>query len=230
MQSSDITGARHRRGRSKGAIAVGVVAAAMMTASLVVYQASSAAFTTSTENHGDTFVTGALALSDNDGGSTALFTVGNLLPGDSGSSCITVSYTGTAIPSAPVQLYVAAGDGTDTPGSGGGGVTPAINWSVETAAGSGVLGNGAACTGLSGTSTIWGNTADTAITAGHMLSDFIGKNAYSSGGTTSVSSAWTPTTGTTTKVFRLNYKLATDAPNSAMGASVGLKITWEAHS
>jgi hypothetical protein len=198
-----------------------------MGASFVVYQASSAAFITTTENHGNSFSTGALALTDNDSDG-AMFSISNMIPGSSGSSCITVTYTGTVNPSAPVQLYVASGDATDTPGSGGGGTTSSLNWSVETATGSGIFGSGASCTGLSGT-TIFGNTADTAITAGRMLSDFITKNTYSSGGATSVSSAWTPSTGNT-KVFRFNYKLATDAPNTAMGATVSLKITWEAHS
>jgi hypothetical protein len=146
------------------------------------------------------------------------------VPGSSGSSCITVSYNGSVGPSAPIQLYVAAGDATDTPGSGGGGTASSINWSVETAAGSGIFGSGASCTSLASPTTVFGNTADTVITAGRMLSDFIGKNTYSSGGTTSVSTAWTPTTGAT-KVFRFTYKLATDVLNTSMGATVALKIT-----
>jgi hypothetical protein len=210
-------------------MAVGVVAAAVIAASFVIYQASSAAFVTNTVNPNNSFSTGTLALTDNDSNG-AMFSVSGLIPGASGSSCITVTYNGSVAPSAPIQLYVAPGDATDVAGSGGAGTTPDINWSVETATGSGIFGSGAPCTGLSGT-TIFGNTADTTITAGRMLSDFITKNTYDATGTTSVSSAWTPSAGvTSTKVFRFNYKLATDTPNTAMGATATLKITWESHS
>ncbi|MEU0560674.1 hypothetical protein [Dactylosporangium sp. NPDC006015] len=159
-----------------------------------------------------------------------MFNVSGLVPGAGGSACITVSWTGTVTPSAPVQLYVASGDATDTPGGGGGGTMPYLNWSVEKAAGTGIFGSGASCTGLTGT-TIFGNTADTVVTAGRMLSDFTVKSTYSAAGTTSVSSGWTPAgnvAGTT--VFRFNYRMATDTPNSAMGAVAVVKITWEARS
>ncbi len=170
-----------------------------------------------------------LALTDNDSNS-AMFSAAGLVPGSSGSSCITVSWSGTVAPSAPVQVYVAPGDATDVPAGGGTGVTPNLNWSVETATGSGIFGSGSSCTSLSGT-TIFGNPADTTITSGRMLSDFVAKNAYSPGETTSVSSGWTPTANvTSTRVFRFNYKLASDAPNSAMGASATVRITWEARS
>ncbi|WP_433046181.1 hypothetical protein [Dactylosporangium sp. CS-033363] len=218
---------RKRRARLAGALAV---AAAISASSITVYQASSAAFSTTTANPGNTFTTGALALTDNDT-NTAMFNVSGLVPGNSGSSCITVTWAGTVTPSAPVQLYVATGDATDTPGSGGGGTTPYINWSVEKATGTGIFGNGASCTGLSGTTTIFGNTADTAVTAGRMLSDFTAKNTYSASGTTSVSSAWTPVANVgSSVVFRFNYRMATDTPISAMGATAVVKITWEARS
>ncbi|MEV4637396.1 hypothetical protein AB0J80_08600 [Actinoplanes sp. NPDC049548] len=201
----------------------------MIGSGFVVYEASSADFVTSAENPNNSFTTGALELTDNDSDS-ALFSVSNLIPGASGSSCITVTYDGTVAPSAPVQLYVKTGDATDTPGSGGGGATPNINWSIETATGAGVFGSGASCTGLAGTP-IFGNTADTTITAGRMLSDFVAKNAYDPSGVTSVSSGWLPPANVaSTKVFRFTYKLATNTPSSAMGATVDLKITWEGHS
>ncbi|MDG6103975.1 hypothetical protein Daura_23355 [Dactylosporangium aurantiacum] len=215
-----------RRTRWGGAASV-VVALTACTG--VVYHTSYAAFSASTSNSANTLTAGVLALTDNDS-NAAMFNVSGLVPGASGSSCVTVSWSGTVTPSAPVQLFVAPGDATDTPGSGGGGVASSINWSVETAAGTGIFGSGGSCTGLTG-STVFGNTADTAITAGRMLSDFTAKNAYSAGATTSVSSAWTPVANVaSTRVFRFNYKLATDAPNSAMGASAVVKITWETRS
>jgi hypothetical protein len=187
------------------------------------------AFTATTVSTGNSFSAGSVALTDNDT-STALFTTAALKPGDSGTACITVSYSGSLSPSAPVQLYVAPGDASDVPGSGGGTVAPSLDFSVETATGSGIFGTGAPCTGLAG-ATVFGDPAGTATSAGNMLSDLVARNAYSVGGTTSVSSAWTPVGGsTTTKVFRFHYALASDTPNTAQGAVATVKLTWEARS
>ncbi|MCW2539141.1 MAG: hypothetical protein JWN95_866 [Frankiales bacterium] len=229
-RSTDSSAPRPRASRRTGRLLFAAgVPLGLLGAGALVWQASYAAFSSTTVNPGNTFTAGSVVLTDNDSG-TAVFTTAALKPGDSGSSCITVTYSGSLTPSAPVQLYVASGDATDTPGSGGGALSTALDFSVETATGSGIFGSGAPCTALSGTA-IFGSAANTTITAGAMLSDFVAKNAYSSGGTTSVSSAWTPTGGSsTTKVFRFNYALATDAPNTAQGAVATVKLTWESRS
>ena len=63
---------------------------------------SVAAYKSTTTNSGDAVSAGSVSLFDNDSGS-AMFSPSNLKPGDSYSSCIQVSYTGT-LP-ALVKLY-----------------------------------------------------------------------------------------------------------------------------
>jgi hypothetical protein len=74
-----------------------------------VSTATDAAFTAQTLSSGNTWTAGTVALSDDDAGS-ALFNVSGLIPGQSVSRCITVSYAGT-LP-AQVRLYGTIGAGT----------------------------------------------------------------------------------------------------------------------
>jgi hypothetical protein len=96
------------------AVPVGVVVSAT-----VVWQSTSAAFTASTDNAGNSWQSGTVVLTDSDNGS-ALFTSGSdgpLKPGDSASRCIQVDYTGDL--DADIQLYVttpaSTTDGTPAP-------------------------------------------------------------------------------------------------------------------
>jgi len=61
------------------------------------------AFSSSTDNPGNQFAAGSVAISDNDLG-TALYNVSKKKPGDSKTSCVKVTYTGT-LPS-NVKLYL----------------------------------------------------------------------------------------------------------------------------
>ncbi len=62
-----------------------------------------AALSGSTANTGNAFSAGTVALTDNDGGSTPMFTFTNQRPGVVDNSCIRVNYAGTL--SATVKLY-----------------------------------------------------------------------------------------------------------------------------
>ena len=84
--------------------------------------ATYSAFSSATTNTGNTFAIGTVAIGDNDAGS-ALYNVSNQKPGDSVTSCLKVTYTGTL--DASVALYASAvaavGDYvnlTITPGTG----------------------------------------------------------------------------------------------------------------
>jgi hypothetical protein len=90
------------RRRQNGLIAV----VAVLASGALVLSATNAAFTATTTNPGNTYAAGTVTLTDNDAGS-AMFTPSNLKPGDSYSSCITVSYTGS-LPSL-VKLYGTTG-------------------------------------------------------------------------------------------------------------------------
>jgi hypothetical protein len=209
----------------------GVVCVAALIAGSLAYEGTASALTATSTSAGNSFTAGTITLSDNTG-SSAMFTTAGVVPGASGSWCVTVTHTGTVTPSAPLQAYVASGSATDTPGFGGSGIAAHLNWSVEVADGSGVSGSGAACTGLTGTTLLFGNTADFLITPGRMLSDFVAtKNAYSAGGTSSVSSGWTPMAGvTSSKVFRFNYRMAANTPDSTRSAQAVVTITWQVRS
>ena len=61
------------------------------------------AFSATTSNDGNSFASGTVAIGDNDGGSTALYTSAGNKPGDSVVSCIRVTYTGSLASS--VKLY-----------------------------------------------------------------------------------------------------------------------------
>lgn len=86
-----------------------VVPVGFLLSGALVWQASYAAFTATTENTGNTWQAGTVALSDNDAGS-ALFTATGLVPGSTGERCIEVFYTGDV--AAEVRLYATPGPNT----------------------------------------------------------------------------------------------------------------------
>jgi len=65
------------------------------------------AFSATTSNSGNSFASGTVAIGDNDGGSTALYTSANNKPGTAVVSCIKVTYTGSL--GSEVKLYASAG-------------------------------------------------------------------------------------------------------------------------
>jgi predicted ribosomally synthesized peptide with SipW-like signal peptide len=73
---------------------------------------TSAAFTATTSNTGNTIATGTVAIGDNDGGTSPVVTLSNARPGDSSTGCIKVTYTGSL--AASVRLYATTtGSGLD---------------------------------------------------------------------------------------------------------------------
>jgi predicted ribosomally synthesized peptide with SipW-like signal peptide len=76
------------------------------------------AFSSTTENPGNTFSAGSVSLTDNDSG-TAMFTMTNMVPGSTEAGCIKVIYTGTL--TSNVSLY-----GTTT----GTGLDPFLNLKI----------------------------------------------------------------------------------------------------
>ena len=72
---------------------------------LVAGAGTFAAFSATSGNSGNTFAAGTVALADNDAGS-AMWSVTNRIPGDTVTTCIRLSYTGTL--AADVKLYSAS--------------------------------------------------------------------------------------------------------------------------
>lgn len=70
------------------------------------------AFSSTTSNDNNQFTSGTVTLGDDDGGSTAMFNLGSMRPGDTDTGCIKVSYTGSL--NATVRLYgTTTGTGLD---------------------------------------------------------------------------------------------------------------------
>lgn len=99
---------RARSGRSVPLAAAAVVAGLLVSGGLV-WQASSAAFTASTQNGSNTWSSGQVLISDNDGG-TAMWTATGLVPGSTGTNCIEVTYGGNV--ASAVKLYATPYTGT----------------------------------------------------------------------------------------------------------------------
>lgn len=76
--------------KSRKTIAALATPIAVVAAGALVYQASYAAFSGSTNNTGNEWSTGQVNLTDDDTG-TAMFQVTNLLPGDTQTKCIKVT-------------------------------------------------------------------------------------------------------------------------------------------
>jgi len=98
------------RRRSTGVrVALSILVVALLGATVGV--GTWAAFSATTDNSGNTFSTGTVALSDNDSGA-AMLTLTGAKPGDSDTGCIRVTYSGS-LP-ATVRLYgTTAGTGLD---------------------------------------------------------------------------------------------------------------------
>jgi hypothetical protein len=84
-------------------VTVGVGPAAILLAGAMVFQASNAAFSSTTRNPGNSWSTGSVALTDDDNG-TAGFQVTNVTPGDTGQKCIVV--TASSSVAGVVKAYV----------------------------------------------------------------------------------------------------------------------------
>lgn len=129
MDASDTHGRSHRARRPGTGAALALAAGIGVVASgALVYQASYAAFTATAENTGNSWETGSVDLTDDDGGS-ALFstaTDGLLQGGETGTRCLTVTSSGSlestvtmsasasGALAADIDLTVERGDATPT--------------------------------------------------------------------------------------------------------------------
>ena len=179
-------------------LAVGVLGSAVF-----VYQGTNAAFTDSTSNGANSWSSGSVVLSDDDSGA-ALFSTGPLVPGDTGSRCLAVTYSGTV--AASVRLYAT---------SVSGGLAPYLELDVEEGAGAGNVGSAADRTGFSGTS-VWSGT----------LAAF---GAAATSWATGVGS-FAPTGAGQVQVYRLTWTLDATTPDAVQGQSATGTFVWEAQS
>ena len=174
---------------------------AVLLSSSLVYRASTAAFSDTTENGTNHWEAGSIALSDDDS-STAMFNVTGITPASTGSRCIVVTYTGTG--PAAVSLW----------GSASGALAPYLNLTVQTGTG-GTFAAGDPCTGFTPSATIYtGTLANFAATA----------DDYDSG-VPAAASRWRPTTNASL-IYRFSYTVTDEA--NAEGASADADFPGEA--
>lgn len=177
---------------------------AMLASSALVWQASYSAFTATTSNPTSNWAAGTVELDHSDK-SSALFTTGNLKPGDTGTKCIVVSSTGSL--ASTVKLY-------GTSYSAG---TKSLGDHIDLVIDEGTAGAAGNCTGfapLTPTPSVYTGT----------LSNFAGKTNFSNGWGT-----WAPTgAATETRTYRFKYTLNSSVPNSAQGGTASIAFTWEA--
>lgn len=124
-------------------VRLSAVATAMLMLTVLIVTHSEAAFSDTTDNTSNTFATGSVVLSDDDGGSTAMFTATGMTAGVPVVECITVTYSGTLVP-AQVRLY----------GTTSGVLAPYVDTTIEVGSG-GSFGD---CTLFSPTATIYNDT------------------------------------------------------------------------
>lgn len=161
-----------------------------------------AAFSGTTSNTGNTFATGSVTISDNDAGS-AMYTVTGKKPGDTVTTCIKVTYTGS-LP-ADVKLYTLS-----TLAAG----ASYINLTIDKGTGNPTF---PGCTGFTSQATIYTGT----------LGGFAGaKNSYANG-VAAYPGAQTEWDQNDTAVYRFTLTVQDD--NNAQGLSIASHdFTWEA--
>ncbi|GEM00388.1 hypothetical protein [Cellulomonas terrae] len=189
------------------AAALAAAPVAILAAGALVWQSSSAAFTSTTRNAGNEWSTGQVNLTDDDAG-RAGFDVTNLLPGQSGERCLVVKSSSTV--AGEVRAY------TQNLTSSNPLLADRITFQVEKGTG----GNFDSCTGF---------VADPGALppATLTLLSTINKDYASGGG------RWT-TTGTPgeTKTYRGSWNFDTTGLtqqqiDSLQGAQVSVDLVWE---
>ena len=166
------------------------------------------AFSSQTDNPGNVITAGTVKLEDNDGG-TALYAITGAKPGDSKTSCIKVTYTGT-LPST-VKLFTPSTIGE---------LGPFVNLKVE--AGTQATSTYPNCEGFAAYST--GGT----VYEGTLSAFATEHPAYATGITTNPASA-TKWEANNSVVYRFTVTLSATAPETAQGKSTGSHLfRWEA--
>jgi predicted ribosomally synthesized peptide with SipW-like signal peptide len=175
----------------------------LLLVSVVTITGSRAAFSDTTDNSANSFTAGSVELVDDDSGSS-MFSVSNMMPGDTAVECIVVTYQGSIADPPAVKLY--SGGYTDSGDFG-----DYLNLTIEEGSG-GSFGD---CTGFS---------AENTIESGGTLADFDSTHTdYATG-----AGVWDPSSTPESKTYRFTFELDSSTPNAEQGESVtALTFTWE---
>jgi hypothetical protein len=181
-------------------IVVGIVGA-------VAGLGSYSAFTSTTGNSGNSFAAGSVAIGDNDSG-TAMLALSNAKPGDTDTSCINLTSTGSL--ASTVRIY---GTVTGTLGS-------YLTLTITRGTGASGFDN---CTGFTADGTDYLGLGNGVIYQGSLAS-FPANYA----GAIVDPKAATPETWTSSENHWYRFVISQDDNNAAQGLSGGASITWEA--
>ena len=185
-------------------LAAGVTSLALI--SVLVVQVSSAAFTAKTSNASNSWATGQVALTDDAGDpAVAMFSVTGMLPGQTVTRCIEVTYTGSADPG-PVKLYATGADN---------GLGQYLD--VTVTEGSGSTFAAANCAGF---------VADPDPNA-EIVSATLADFKTSHGTFVNGAGIWDPTTTGDKRVYQFVVQLNAATPDSAQNANAAATFTWE---
>lgn len=191
------------RDSRRGRLGLGVLTpVALLASSALVYHASSAAFTSTTQNGTNTWSSGSVVLADDDSGNV-MFSPTGLVPGSTGTKCINVTYTGNA--AAAVKLYVNPYNDS--------GLGQYLNFTIEQGTGA-TGGSSGDCSGFTGGTSLYSNgTLDGVSTT---------NTGYANG-----LAAWSPTgSGSETRSYRFTYTLQDN--DAAQNKSTAATFVWEA--
>jgi hypothetical protein len=190
------------RQNNAGLIRVGTIVVASVVVTTMVVSASRAPFTASTSNIDNSVAAGTVTLTDD--AASALFTVEGMVPGQTETRCVLVTYDGTVADPAPVRLY-----------SGG---------YVD----SGTFSDYLSVTIEEGTGATFGDCAgfvpDATIESGVSLSAFdAARTDYATG-----AGGWDPASTAESRAYRISFQLDPATPDAQQGESVNtLVFTWE---
>lgn len=168
------------------------------------------AFSSTTENTGNSFASGTVIISDNDGGGTSpMLSFANASPGTTDTSCITVTYTGS-LPSSVRLFGTTAGTGLDQ----------YLNLVVT-------RGTGAAgfddCTGFSPDATDYVGSGNGVVYSGTLQSF---PDAYGSAIVDPL--AGSPESWTNPESHQYRFAVTVQDNNNAQGLNASQSFTWEA--
>lgn len=181
------------------------VPVALLISGLVVGQASYAAYSDATVSPASNWSSGTVKLADDDN-TTALFSATNLKPGATGSKCIAVTSTGTL--ASTVKLY-GTGAGTTN------GLSSQINLTVTQGTGATFSGGCGSFTPLATGAGVYDGTLAAFATANTNFTNGRG--------------TWAPTgTASETRVYKFDYTLSANAPDTSQGGTATIGFTWEA--
>jgi hypothetical protein len=183
--------------------------ACLVAACALTLQPAGAAFTSSTANTGNTLTSGSVGITNERTGSVVFSGVSGLIPGNTATKCVTVTYGGTV--AASVKLYASAYSDT--------GLADDLHLTLEEGDG----GTYTSCTGFTRTSYL---INDQALATVFNPSGTASRRDYASG----LGGTWTPAANPTVKTYRFTYSLPPATGNSAQATNVAVTFTWEARS